>query len=115
MIVLVKDGQMDKLTISLKEAEKTPVDGLFRRLSTGPDGLSGEEAARRLQVYGPNKMSPLLKSLLNFGRLEDFAIMALLFINVIVKYAQEKKASDACDVLKLLIYGILEREKVELM
>ncbi|WP_174591315.1 hypothetical protein [Methanocella conradii] len=92
------------------------MDDLFRRLSTCPDGLSGDKAGRCLHVYGPNKMNPLLKSLLSFGRLEDFAIiMALLFINVIVKYAQEKKASDAYDVLKLLIYGILDREKVELM
>lgn len=114
---------MNRLGVSIKEAEKLSVEDLFKKLSTS-GGLSSKEAERRLKVYGPNeiaekKVSPLLKLLLSFwgpiqwmieaaaiismiiGRLEDFAIIAaLLFINVMVKYAQEKKASDAIELLK---------------
>lgn len=115
---------MNRLTVSIKEAEKLSVEDLFRRLSTGPDGLSGEEAEKRLRAYGPNeiiekKKNPLIQLLLNFwgpiqwmieaaafisfitGHYEDFIIiMVLLFINVIVKYAEESKASGAIELLK---------------
>lgn len=115
---------MEKNAIDLKEAKELPVGELFKRLSTGPNGLTDAEAEERLRVYGPNeivekKKSPLIQFLLNFwgpiqwmieaaaiislaiGRLEDFAIiMVLLFINVLVKYFQESKASNAIELLK---------------
>jgi H+-transporting ATPase len=116
-----KDG---KRIIDLKEAKKLSVDDLFKVFSTGDNGLSSTEAERRLQAYGPNeiiekKKNPIIRFLLNFwgpiqwmieaaaiisliiGRLEDFAIIvALLFINVLVKYFQENKASNAIELLK---------------
>ncbi|WP_275426191.1 cation-translocating P-type ATPase [Nocardia arizonensis] len=35
---------------------REPVSALMRDLRTSPDGLSGREAARRLQLYGPNEL-----------------------------------------------------------
>src|SRR5208282_4663706 len=90
----------------------------------GNDGLTDTEAKKRLFTYDATettekKKNPLFQFLLNFwgpiqwmieaaaiislliGHLEDFAvIMALLFINVIVKYVQESKASNAIELLK---------------
>jgi Cation transporter/ATPase, N-terminus len=34
-----------------------PAAQLFRDLRTGPAGLAGREAARRLQVFGPNELT----------------------------------------------------------
>jgi len=45
---------MDKPILDLKEVEKLSVDELFKAFSTGSTGLSGIEAERRLQAYGPN-------------------------------------------------------------
>ncbi|BAI61336.1 putative plasma-membrane proton-efflux P-type ATPase [Methanocella paludicola SANAE] len=115
---------MDKQIIDLKEVKKLSADDLFKVFTTGGNGLSGMEAERRLQAYGPNqiiekKKNPIIKFLLNFwgpiqwmieaaaiislviGRLEDFAIIVtLLLINVLVKFFQENKASNAIELLK---------------
>jgi H+-transporting ATPase len=115
---------MDKQMIDLQEAQTRSVDDLLISLSAGKNGLSSAEAEKRLLVYGPNdivekKKNPLIQFLLNFwgpiqwmieaaaiisliiGHLEDFAIIvALLFINVLVKYLQERKAGDAIEMLK---------------
>ena len=32
------------------------VDEVYRRLQSGPDGLTAEKAADRLQTYGPNTL-----------------------------------------------------------
>ena len=115
---------MDKPIIDVQEAKKQTVADLFKSLSTGNQGLSGADAAEKLKVYGPNeiaekKKNPIIQFLKNFwgpiqwmieaaaiisliiGHLEDFAIiMALLFINVIVKFLQENKANNAIEMLK---------------
>ncbi len=115
---------MDKLILYEQEVEKLSIDDLFRILSTGNNGLTDAEADKRLRNYGPNeitekKKNPIIQFLLNFwgpiqwmieaaaiisliiGHLEDFAIiLALLFINVLVKYLQESKASNAIELLK---------------
>jgi H+-transporting ATPase len=93
-------------------------------LKTGYNGLTSGDAAERLRVYGPNKITekkvnPIIKFLSNFwgpipgmievaaflsliiGHLEDFfIILVLLFINVMVKYFEESKAGNAIELLK---------------
>ncbi|WP_457593090.1 plasma-membrane proton-efflux P-type ATPase [Hydrogenimonas sp.] len=89
-----------------------------------PQGLSSEEAARRLEKYGPNSIeekeegwlqrflkrfwgpipwmietAALLSALVR--RWEDFTIiMVLLFVNALVDFYQESKALSAIRVLK---------------
>ncbi len=124
-IIISKNGaSVDKRIMDLLEVKKLSVEDLFKIFLTGSNGLASAEAEKRLQAYGPNeivekKKNPIIKFLLNFwgpiqwmieaaaiisliiGRLEDFAIiMALLFINVMVKYLQESKASNAIELLK---------------
>ncbi len=115
---------MDKLIIDVQDAKKQSIEDLFRSFSSGKNGLDSAEVEKRLQVYGPNeitekKKNPIIEFLMNFwgpiqwmieaaaiisliiGHLEDFAIIvALLFINVLVKYIQERKAGNAIELLK---------------
>ena len=116
------------------DAKNTKANFLMEQLSSSKDGLSGDEAERRLQVYGPNeitekKVSPFIKLLSNFwgpipwmievaailsfaiGRMEDFIIIVvLLLINVGVKYYQESKASDS---IKMLMQKLAPNARVK--
>ena len=108
-----------------EDAEKMAADELFRKLdSSAESGLSSQEAARRLEDYGPNaleekKASPLLKFLGYFWgpipwmievaallsaivrHWSDFVIIvALLIFNAAVGFWQEYKASNAVEALK---------------
>ncbi|HMK47433.1 MAG TPA: plasma-membrane proton-efflux P-type ATPase, partial [Methanocella sp.] len=115
---------MEKKIIGINEASERPIDELLKTLETSDEGLTYDEASKRLQTYGSNiiterKINPIVKFLSNFwgpipwmievaailsfiiGHLEDFAIiMILLFINVVVKYLEESKASNAIELLK---------------
>ncbi len=105
------------------DAKKMSAILLTEQLSSSKEGLSGSEAGQRLLVYGPNeitekKVSPLMKLLSNLwgpipgmieaaailslaiGRMEDFLIIvALLLVNVGVKFYQEGKAGDSIELL----------------
>ena len=58
--------------LSAEELLSLPVDELFPRLETTSSGLSSEEAAMRLEVYGPNELAKgkkhnaILEFLMNF-------------------------------------------------
>ncbi len=99
-------------------------DRLFRELSSGKDGLSGEQAQERLEQYGPNaleekRVNPILKFLGYFWgpipwmieaaavlslvvrHWTDFTIiMVMLCFNAVVGFWQEYQASDALAALK---------------
>jgi len=100
-------------------------DAAIERLGSSADGLSTNEAARRLATYGPNELedrgsrSSLTIFLSQFRDLftgiliaaavisaflgdwiEAIAIIAIIFLNAIMGYAQEKKAEQAMAALK---------------
>jgi H+-transporting ATPase len=108
-----------------EDAEKMQVDELFKALSSSPDnGLAAQEAAQRLEHFGPNaleekKVNPLLKFLGYFWgpipwmieiaailslivrHWADFSIiLALLIFNAVVGFWQEYKAGNAVEALK---------------
>ncbi len=115
---------MNTPVIDSREAEKIAPEELFRRLGSAPAGLSGEEAGRRLEQYGPNaleekKVSPLRKFLGYFWgpipwmievaavlsavvrHWADFIIIGVLLgFNGIIGFWQEHKAANALDALK---------------
>lgn len=103
-------------------------DEVFAALGTTPQGLSEEEAARRLEEYGPNEIHkikgvPLWKKLIahftNFfaillwiGSLLAFiadqaplawAIIGVIVINAVFTFIQEYKAEKATEALKKLL------------
>ena len=117
---------MTKLYKSLTadEITKTSVEDFFSSLSTGKDGISSDEAKKRLKEYGYNeieekKVNPLRKLLGYFygpipfmieiaaiisaiiSHWEDFwIIISLLLINGTVAFFQEHKADNAINLLK---------------
>jgi H+-transporting ATPase len=112
------------MEININEAKGSTIDEIYNRLSTNRRGLASQEANDRLLKYGPNeipekKKSTLLKFLTNFWgpipwmieiaailsliieEWDDFVIIiAMLFINSVVRFWEEKKADNAIELLK---------------
>ena len=105
-----------------------PVDEVYSRLDTSPEGLSTREAAERLARYGPNELreirrvSPVrifLSNLFNFFAIllwvaailsviagsitVAIAIVAVIVINAIFAFWQEYKAEKAVEALRRLM------------
>ncbi|MFN4242183.1 MAG: cation-transporting P-type ATPase [Tepidisphaerales bacterium] len=100
-------------------------DEVLRRLQTTPDGLSADEAARRLRLHGPNRLTPrrkkhwLLRLLSHFhnvliyvllaasvgtfvlGKYVDTGIiLAVVVINALIGFLQEGRAEKALDAIR---------------
>jgi magnesium-transporting ATPase (P-type) len=100
----------------------------LEKLGTTDDGLTGQEAARRLEQYGPNKLaeeerisrlkillhqftSPLIYILLAAGavtlllgeHIDTGVIIAVVLLNALVGYFQEFKAEESVRSLKRLL------------
>jgi H+-transporting ATPase len=107
-----------------KEQDYRSPEEVFKDLDSTAQGLSADEAAKRLAQYGPNaleehKVSPLMKFLGYFwGPIpwmievaavlsiavrhwaDFFIILALLIFNAVVGFWQEYQAGNAVDALK---------------
>ncbi len=107
-----------------KHLDDTEISKLLQSIKSSPNGLSSEEAQKRLAQYGPNtieekKINPIIKFLNYFWgpipwmieiaailsaivhHWSDFAIIcALLVFNAAVGFWQEYKADNAIDALK---------------
>lgn len=46
--------------------EKIPMEEVFEQLKCSKEGLSSDEGAKRLAIFGPNKLEEKKASLLNF-------------------------------------------------
>jgi H+-transporting ATPase len=110
--------------LDVERAAEMDPDAVLARLDTSPDGLSADEAERRLERFGPNELSedsenPLLKLLSFFwgpipwmievaavlsaivGHWEDFAIIVvLLMANAGIGFWEEHRAGNAIAALR---------------
>ena len=110
--------------IAADDLQKLPIAEVEKRLGSSPEGLTGDEAKKRLQQYGPNeiaenKTNALLKFLSYFwGPIpwmievavvlsgvvrhwpDFFIILVLLFANAIIGFWEERQAGSAIDALK---------------
>ncbi len=102
-----------------------PIERLFRDLRSQPEGLSSREAARRLTAHGPNELvrhegatwpgevarqlvHPLALLLwlaaglaaLSGTRALALAIAAVILLNAVVAFVQERQAERAVDALR---------------
>ena len=105
-----------------------PIDEVYEKLSSGPGGLSCEEAAHRLEQFGPNELparrppgifsiflhqfkSPLIYILLvaavisfALGDYKDAGfILAVVFLNAVIGLVQEWKAEKSASRLQSLL------------
>jgi H+-transporting ATPase len=128
---------MDFKKISSQEAEKKSIEDIYHLLESSPEGLSGSEARKRLETYGPNaleeeKGNPLLNFLgyfwgpipwmIEIAAILSFAvrhwadfiiIMVLLLFNAVIGFWEEHQASNALEALKeqLALEARVRREK----
>lgn len=116
----------------MKQVYTQPVDDLLRQLDTSENGLTAEQAAERLQKYGPNTLraapkptlvqrflgqlkDPMLLILLaaaavsgvtNYLAGEDFAeaaiILIVVLLNAVLGVFQESKAEEAIEALQTM-------------
>ena len=111
--------------LTTEEVLTLPTNELLARLDTSPQGLSSEEAERRITIYGTNELARKLKRsgivsfLLHFksplilillaaaafagatGDIPDFTIIfVIVLISVIIDHYQESKAENAAELLK---------------
>jgi magnesium-transporting ATPase (P-type) len=105
-----------------------PPDEALRRLDGARDGLAADEAARRLSVYGPNRLAPprrrgpLLRFLLQFHNVLIYVLLAaatltaafghwvdtgvilgVVLVNAVIGFAQEGKAEKALDAIRSML------------
>ncbi len=115
---------MENKSVTTENAKNESTEELFKKLNTEKAGLTSSEAKKRLETFGPNeisekKVNPLLKFFRYFWgpipfmieaavilsaviqHWEDFGIIfALLMLNAVVGFWQERKADNAIALLK---------------
>jgi H+-transporting ATPase len=115
---------MQNKPLPVEDPKKASTEELFKALSTNSKGLTSADAKERLGTYGSNeiaekKVNPLMKFLKYFWgpipfmieaavalsaiimHWEDFGIIfALLMLNAVVGFWQERKADNAIQLLK---------------
>ena len=120
------DGQ--SVSDLMHDAATKDVAELWQRINTGPAGLSDEEAAERLEVFGPNEVAQEAKhtwlrrlwtatrnplvilltvlAILSYAT-DDFAggtvMMLMVVLGVMLRFVQETRADNAAAKLKAMI------------
>lgn len=114
-----------KPQITSEELATLPLNELMARLETTPKGLTSEQAAERLEIYGENVLakerkhsavkdfllhfkSPLIIILLVAAVISGFLgelanttiILIIIFASIVLGYYQENKAEKAAELLK---------------
>ncbi|WP_395394448.1 HAD-IC family P-type ATPase [Novosphingobium sp. BL-8A] len=115
-------------TDTLRNWHALDIGETLATLETGPDGLSEEEAARRLAVHGPNALpvtrgrSPVLRLLAQFNNaliyfllasaiaalllnhaIDALVIVAVVVVNAVVGFVQEGRAEKALSGMESLV------------
>jgi magnesium-transporting ATPase (P-type) len=103
-------------------------DEVLAHLGTGSEGLSQQEAERRLDEYGPNRLpeaasrGPLMRLLAQFNSLliyvllaaavlaalighhiDALVILAVVIVNAVIGFIQEGRAEQALDAIRTMI------------
>lgn len=79
----------------------------MRALGSSRQGITGEEAARRLEEHGPNSLPeaprrhPFLRFLAHF--IDAAVIAAVVVVNAVIGVVQEGKAEAALEAMRRLI------------
>ena len=85
------------------------VEELYKRLSTSKLGLTDEEAQKRLEKYGENKLTEKKKKsniALFFGQFNDFMIILLIFASIfsaIISYIRNESYIDSIIIIIIVV------------
>src|ERR1700738_4400105 len=124
----VKQPNDDRTAELVHDSATKDVAEILLRLRTSPNGLSEEEAAERLEVFGPNEVAyekkegwlrrlyisarnPLVilltvLAILSYSTGDSAAgtiIMLMVFLDLSLRFVQETKADNAAAKLKAMI------------
>jgi len=128
----IKNPQGQNTADLMRDAATNDIAEVFQRLNTSPAGLTDEEAAERLEVFGPNEVgqekkhewlhrlwvavrNPLVilltvLAILTFATAEsssDYAggvlMLVMVLLGVSLRFVQETKANNAAAKLKAMI------------
>jgi len=111
--------------VALTAPHAVPADACLAALASSPEGLTGDEAARRLAAHGPNRLpevrarGPLLRFLAQFHNVliyvllgaaavtaalqhwvDTGVILAVVLANAIIGFVQEGKAESAMAAIR---------------
>jgi magnesium-transporting ATPase (P-type) len=95
-----------------------PAEDALRALDTSPDGLSEDEAKRRLEKYGPNRLKPparrgpLLRFLAQFHNVLIYVLLAASVITALLEHWVDTGVILGVVVLNALI-GFIQEGKAE--
>lgn len=92
------------------QIHRLPIREVFGALTTAPHGLSGEEAEKRLQEFGPNEISPSHKISLVRRLVRQFThfLAILLWIAAGLAYlASSLQPGEGMDALALAIVAVI--------
>lgn len=99
----------------LRELCRVPIEEAFKALGTSPTGLSSEEAAKRLEQYGPNELAHVKRLGFwadMFERIKSPLVIQLLIIAIVSALIGEVKSAVIVSAMVLLSVGlsyVLER------
>lgn len=85
------------------------IDELYKEFSSGIDGLSEEEASKRLEKYGENKLLERKKKsnfVIFLSQFNDLMIILLIFASVfsaVISYIQKESYADSVIILIIVI------------
>lgn len=89
------------------------IDEIYKRLDTGIEGLSQEEAEKRLQVYGENKLQEAKKKsnlVIFLNQFNDFMIILLIFASIfsaIISYIRHESFIDSIIIIVIVIVNAI--------
>jgi magnesium-transporting ATPase (P-type) len=114
--------------VRLEAAHALPIGQLYRDLWSGPGGLTGDEARRRLALHGANRLpavkgpGPLRRFLAQFDNVliyvllgaaaitaalahwvDTAVILGVVVINAVLGFVQEGKAEQALDAIRNML------------
>lgn len=89
------------------------IDELYKRLDTSINGLSKEEAEKRLQTYGENKLQEAKKKsnlVIFLNQFNDFMIILLIFASIfsaIISYIRHESFVDSIIIIVIVIVNAI--------
>ena len=101
----------------MKEEKKNfyneTIDEIYKRIETSESGLSKDEAKKRLEKYGENKLTEQKKKsniILFLEQFSDFMVILLIFASIfsaIISYIQDESYADSIIIIIIVVINAI--------